>query len=185
MKTKEINITNFKEGDRKTYYQIFDIWYDSLCMFSNKFINDLQSSEDIVQESFISLWNNRDTIESPSHLKAFLYQVTRNNSLNHLKHQKIKDEHHTEIISQLSTDNHFINFVIEEETERLLLQTEKELAPKCKEIFLLSIKGQTNNEIADKLGISVNTVKTQKKIAYKVLKTKLSEVVLIISLLAQ
>lgn len=183
MKLEKNHILEFQKGNRTTFQDIFDKWYDSLCMFANRYLNDIQASEDIVQESFISLWNNREQIESANHLKAFLYQVTRNNCINHLKQVKIRSEHHADILKNVDNTNHFINFVIEEEANRLLYQTQKELPPKCREIFLLSVQGLSNNEIAEKLDISVNTVKTQKKIAYKKLKEKLSEVVLIVSLL--
>ena len=70
----------------------------------------------------------------------------------------------------------FEYFIIEEEVERILLKTQENLPPKCKRIFILAIQGKSNDEIAKELNISVNTVKTQKKIAYRTLKDYIYEI---------
>lgn len=75
--------------------------------------------------------------------------------------------------------------MIEEEVERILAETEFELPPKCREIFKLAMQGKDNEEIARLLGVSENTVKTQKKIAYKKLKQKIAEVTMLLLLLNQ
>ena len=75
--------------------------------------------------------------------------------------------------------------MIEEEVERILVKTEQELAPKCRESFKLAMQGKDNEEIARLLGVSENTVKTQKKIAYKKLKQKIAEVTMLFLLLNQ
>ena len=66
-----------------------------------------------------------------------------------------------------------------------MAETEQELAPKCREIFKLAMQGKDNEEIARLLGVSENTVKTQKKIAYKKLKQKIAEVTMLLLLLNQ
>ena len=162
-----IKIQGLTVGDRKVYQQIFDTFYHSLCLFTHRFIDDLSVCEDCVQEAFISLWDNREEMASAAHVKSFLYQVSRNNA--------------QELESQVC----FINYVIEEEAERILAETEQELAPKCREIFKLAMQGKDNEEIARLLGVSENTVKTQKKIAYKKLKQKIAEVTMLLLLLNQ
>ena len=172
-------------GDRKVYQQIFDTFYHSLCLFTHRFIRDLSVCEDCVQEAFISLWDNREEMASAAHVKSFLYQVSRNNALNHLKHERVKSEYMLEGMQELESQVCFINYVIEEEVERILVKTEQELAPKCREIFKLAMQGKDNEEIARLLGVSENTVKTQKKIAYKKLKQKIAEVTMLFLLLNQ
>ena len=118
-------------------------------------------------------------------IKSFLYQVSRNNALNHLKHERVKSEYMAKGVQELESQVCFINYVIEEEAERILAETEQELAPKCREIFKLAMQGKDNEEIARLLGVSENTVKTQKKIAYKKLKQKIAEVTMLLLLLNQ
>ena len=57
-----IEIQGLVSGDRKVYQQVFDVFYDSLCLFVHRFVEDVAVCEDCVQEAFISLWNNRESI---------------------------------------------------------------------------------------------------------------------------
>lgn len=180
-----IDVRGLVAGDRKVYQQVFDTFYDSLCVFTHRFVEDISACEDCVQEAFIALWNNREGIETPAHLKSFLYQVCRNNALNYLKHERVKNEYYAQGIQELESQVCFINYVIEEEVERILAVTEQELAPRCREIFKLAMQGMDNEEIAQLLGIAENTVKTQKKIAYKRLKQNIAEIGTLVLLLSQ
>ena len=180
-----IDVQGLAAGDRKVYQQVFDMFYDSLCAFTHRFLMDINECEDCVQESFIALWNNRAEIETPAHLKSFLYQVCRNNALNYLKHERVKNEYCAQGIQELESQVCFINYVIEDEVERILAETEQELAPRCREIFKLAMQGMDNEEIAQLLGIAENTVKTQKKIAYKRLKQNIAEIGMLVVLLGQ
>mgnify|MGYP002595472770 FL=1 len=180
-----IEIQGLVSGDRKVYQKIFDVFYDSLCLFTHRFVEDIAVCEDCVQEAFISLWNNRESIASTVHLKSFLYQVCRNNALNYLKHERIKNEYAAAMVNELDSRVCFINYVIEEETERILARTEQDLPPRCREIFVLAMQGKDNEEIARLLGVSENTVKTQKKIAYKRLKQNIADIGMLVVLLNQ
>lgn len=183
MLQNDITLQKLIQGDRKTFLSVFDEYYKNLCIFLNRFLTNPADCEDCVQEAFIALWNNRFDMASMAHVKAFLYQVCRNNALNVIKHEKIKNEHCALIHRELESSDLFINYVIEEEVERILSKTEKQLPQKCREIFILAMQGKSNSEIAIKLGISENTVKTQKKIAYKRLKYNISEISLMILLI--
>lgn len=97
----------------------------------------------------------------------------------------MKNELSRQGVQEIESQVCFINYVIEEEVERILAETEFELPPKCREIFRLAMLGKDNEEIARLLGVSENTVKTQKKIAYKKLKQKIAEVTMLLLLLNQ
>ena len=111
-------------GDRKVYQQIFDTFYHSLCLFTHRFIRDLSVCEDCVQEAFISLWDNREEMASAAHVKSFLYQVSRNNALNHLKHERVKSEYMAKGVQELESQVCFINYVIESDHPK-----------RCQELF--------------------------------------------------
>ena len=155
-----LDMERFRQGDSLIFKTVFDGLYHSLCLFTNRFLNNLDASEDIVQEAFCALWNHREEMESVIHIKSFLYSVTRNTVLNYIKHQKIRLRY-----------------------EQRLLKTQENLPPKCKRIFILAIQGKNNDEIAKELNISVNTVKTQKKIAYRTLKDYIYEITCLLFLL--
>jgi len=85
----------------------------------------------------------------------------------------VEKKHEPALLYQLESEQHFSKQVIEEETFRLLLSEIRKLPEASQEIMILALNGLKNPEIAEELGISVNTVKTQKKIAYAKLKDKL------------
>ena len=177
-----LDMERFRQGDSLIFKTVFDGLYHSLYLFTNRFLNNLDASEDIVQEAFCALWNHREEMESVIHIKSFLYSVTRNTVLNYIKHQKIRLRYE-QSLHDLEDKTLFEYFIIEEEVERILLKTQENLPPKCKRIFILAIQGKNNDEIAKELNISVNTVKTQKKIAYRTLKDYIYEITCLLFLL--
>lgn len=169
-------IERFKAGDKQNFKIIFDSLYPNLCLFISRFIHNLPAAEDLTQECFVTLWDHREKMESAQHIKSFLYFAARNTALDFLRHEKIRNQYTEQSIQQLETSENFIHFVIAEEVEQILLKTEENLPQQCKQIFILAMQGKGNEEIAAQLHISVNTVKTQKKIAYKKLKHFISEI---------
>lgn len=174
-KISEKIINEFRKGNKTAFKQIFDMFYSSLCLFTNKYINDFKEAEDIAQEVFIIIWEKRKNFTNINSLKAFLYKTAKNKSLNLIKHSKIKARYTEAQIKELETERYFADHLIEEETHRIIIQRINELPPQSRKIILHSLKGLKNNEIAEKMGISINTVKTQKKIAYKKLKFQLKD----------
>ena len=169
-----LNIKLFQKGDKKAFKIIFDCLFENICLFSNRFINNMPAAEDIAQETFISLWNHREEMQSAAHIKSFLYICAHNAAIDFLKHEKIKDSYNIHALQEIETSETFIHFVIEEEVAQILQTTEQELPTQCRQIFNLAMQGMSNEEIATQMGISINTVKTQKKIAYRRLKEHIS-----------
>jgi len=166
-------IKNIRRGDRKAFREVFDNYFHALSAFGYKYVPDPPVVEDMVQESFISFWEKRDDFEHISAVKSFLYTSVRNKCLNHVKHQAVRKKHEPALVYELESEQNFSQHVIEEETFNLLLAEIKLLPESAMEIMILALNGLKNQEIADELNISINTVKTQKKIAYSKLKQKL------------
>jgi RNA polymerase sigma-70 factor (ECF subfamily) len=162
--------------EKHEFQSFFRSYYPSLRLFATNIIFDYSVAEDLVQEAFIRLWEKSEDFNNEYAVKSFLYTTVKNSCLNHLEHKKVKRKH-IEITRQQSLDSTEItNLLIEEETHRLIYNAINELPPQCRNVLLLSINGLKNNEIAEELSISANTVKTQKKIAYKQLKIKLKDI---------
>ena len=163
-------------GNRQTFKEVFDLYYKALCAFSYKYVRDLQQVEDLVQDVFVSFWEQKKDFEDINSIKAFLYTSARNRCLNYLKHLSVQKKHETSLIYELESDQFFIQHVIEEEVFNQLYTEINSLPEGSQKIMLLAIKGLKNKEIAEKLDISENTVKTQKKIAYAKIKSNLGPV---------
>ncbi|WP_461633913.1 RNA polymerase sigma-70 factor [Labilibaculum euxinus] len=159
-----------------SYNSLFNEMYAGLCLFSERFLMVSSEGEDLVQEVFVKLWAKFDDFDSLNAIKAYLYQATRNACLNSIRHEKVKRKYETEQVHQVESETYFLKQVVEEETSRIIANSIDELPPQCKKILQLSMQGLKNQEIAEDLGISVNSVKTQKSIAYKTLRSKLQNI---------
>jgi len=166
-------IKHIKRGDRKAFGEVFDNYFDALSAFGFKYVSDLSTVEDMVQEAFISFWEKRSDFDHIAAVKSFLYTSVRNKCLNHLKHSAVLKKHEPALVYEHESEQDFTSHVIEEEIFNLLLTEIKSLPLSAREIMILALNGLKNQEIADELGVSINTVKTQKKIAYSKLKERL------------
>ena len=167
-----------------SYNALFNEMYAGLCLFAERFLLVSADGEDLVQEVFVKLWDKFEDFDALNAIKAYLYQSTRNACLNQIRHEKVKRKYEAEQVRQLESETFFLQQVVEEEGQRLIAQSISELPPQCRKILLLSMNGLKNNEIADDLDISVNSVKTQKAIAYKNLRLKLQNVFDIVMLIS-
>ena len=172
-------------GDQKAFRNLFDQYFQTLCSFGYKYIPDISVVEDFVQDVFVKLWENHQEFDDINAIKTFLYTSVRNKCLNHIKHKIVIEKHEKNIITELESESGIKNHVVEEEVFNNLYNEIKNLPESSKKIMLLALNGLKNPEIADELNISVNTVKTQKKIAYSKLKVKLGplENIILLSLL--
>ncbi|MGQ1911379.1 RNA polymerase sigma-70 factor [Marinifilum sp. RC60d5] len=171
----EIAIDKFRSGKESAFKNLYDKYFDALFLFGLKFIPNSEAVEDLVQESFIKLWERRKSFYHEATLKAFLYKSVRNACLNYIDHQKVTQKYEKNADTDVSSNDYFLNNVIEEEVNRMIAETFQKLPESARKIYLLSLKGLKNAEIAEDLNISVNTVKTQKQRANKFLKENLKD----------
>lgn len=159
----------------RTYKSLFDTLYPPLCLFANKYVNNMDTAEDMVQEVFIKIWEKK--IQSPNFyaIKSFLYTSVRNQCLNYLKSKYHKSLVQSPDIDfdQIGTEEFFLTQLTIIDTYSQLETAIMQLPKKCESVIRLSLKAYTNKEIAEELSISKNTVKSQKRIAYEKLRHSL------------
>ncbi|MBN1188017.1 MAG: RNA polymerase sigma-70 factor [Bacteroidales bacterium] len=161
---------------KQEFKNVFDSYYPALCSFASNIILDFTFAEDLVQEVFLNLWEKPENLKNEYALKTYLYNAVKNKCLNYLEHSRVVKRHNEYTQNELNNTSEINNLIIEEETYRLIYNAINELPAQCKNVLMLSINGLKNSEIAKELNISENTVKTQKKIAYKQLKIKLKDI---------
>jgi RNA polymerase sigma-70 factor (ECF subfamily) len=156
--------------------QLFSDYYQNLCRFAYTFVRDTAISEEIVQELFISLWEQRDSITFNSSARAFLYTSVKNRSLNYLRNEKTRSLHENEFAREkYAYNDSIINKCEQEDSIFIIEKAVSELPEQCRIIFELRQKQNlTNKEIAIQLNLSVKTVENQINIAIKKLREKLS-----------
>ncbi|MEL1255934.1 RNA polymerase sigma-70 factor [Flavobacterium sp. DGU38] len=180
-----IALEELQKQNKTVYKNVFNHFYKGLVLYANNFLFDQQASEDIVQEVFIALWENAKNIEIKTSLKAYLFAMVRNRCLNYLKAVKVTDDLNLIDLNSMLILDEDLDLISEEEKNILYNQILKIIATfpeSMQQVFKLKfIENYSYNEIADEMGISVNTVKTQLQRA----KTKISQsLVVILALLS-
>ncbi|MBW1656027.1 RNA polymerase sigma-70 factor [Flavobacterium quisquiliarum] len=171
----------------KEYKYIFDSMYTSLCLFANKYIENLEASQDLVQDVFIKIWEEKIVFTNDKAIKSYLYTAVKNQSLDYLKSAYVRTTKSLDVedISKWETDQFFHSEVVISDTNHILENAITALPEKCAQVIRLSMKGMTNPEIAEELEISINTIKLQKKIAYKRLRPLLKDYFFLFAFIAE
>jgi RNA polymerase sigma-70 factor (ECF subfamily) len=147
---------------------LFRYHYRPLCIFALHYLKDIDVSEDVVQEAFGLLWEKLSAGEKVVNQKGYLYSIVKNRSLDILRKKGSVGE---AISLDGSVDNIEEPTVEDAELEARLWTAIDTLPEKCREIFLMSKRdGLRQEEIAQELGISLQTVKNQVSKALKILK---------------
>jgi RNA polymerase sigma-70 factor (family 1) len=166
-------IDEFKKGNPRIFTHIFDLHYRSLCYFAQKLVAEEGEAEDIVSQVMFKLWSKHADFDSLQSIKAFLYISTRNACLDYLKKIKRQDTSRQAYINDLNEETwEYHELVIETELLQALYTEIEDLPDKCRKIFKMSyFEGLNSNDIAEKLNISVKTVRNQRARAVVALKS--------------
>ena len=172
MNSDQMLAHSLKRNDIKAFREFFESFYPSVCVFAHKYLNEIEVAEDLAQEAFVEYWKRKENFDDLKAIKGFIYTVARNKCLNYIK---IKGIRANILNTEFSGNDYFYELILEEETYRIVHQAVDKLAPQTRNIVWLSLEGKKNQEIADHLEVSVNTVKTLKKNAYKDLRIHLKD----------
>lgn len=168
-------LAGFQRREIRAEKQVFQKYFKPLCLYSESITGQLDASEDIVAESFEKAWGRRREFQTLENLKAFLYRIVRNASLNYTESQRLHQTHHQQL-SYLSNHESGPGEALEQEILRVELLHEiyqeiENLPDRCGQIFkLLFIHNLTTEQIAAELSINVQTVRTQKARAIQLIK---------------
>ncbi|MEM9338483.1 MAG: RNA polymerase sigma-70 factor [Bacteroidota bacterium] len=166
-----------KEGDENAFKKLFEAYYAYLFKIAYQYLNDYELSEEVVQESFMKLWDGRHRLDPKMNIKYYLVQMIKNSCISHFDHIKVTMKYQNWAMGNLDTQDHDVNekliaHELQEEYERAI----GELSTQCRHVFLLSrIEGLKYHEIAKKESISIKTVEQHMSKALKHLRSKLRE----------
>ena len=159
-----------------SFEQLFKEYYSRLVYFSLQIVGDKAGAEDIVQEAFVKFWNQKEDI-APHKIviKNYLYSTVKNASLNVVRHDKVVEKHHTKLGTSDIDESTVINLMIHAEVLAEIHRALESLPESCQRISRMGyLDGMKNHEIATTLGVSVNTVKTQKQRGLQLLRLRLN-----------
>lgn len=169
----DLLLEQLKSGDRRAFTLLFDYYYTGLVVFADRYMHDLELSEDIVQSVFVRLWENRQSIQSSS-IRYYLSSAVKNNCIDLIRKKETQEKY---VRRQLSGNaDSGADFWAESELEQMIEKSIANLPPRCAEIFRMSrFDGLKTHEIAEKLQLSNRTVETQISNALKVLRKDLKD----------
>lgn len=160
--------------DIQTFRNYYDTYYEQLCCFLNFYTQDVAVIEDVIQEVFLKLWENKDCLEI-TYIKTYLFRAAKNRVLNHLRDEENRHQLLENWFNQQQEEKKYKDCFDVEALAKLVNQAVEQLPDRCREIFYLSRKEELSyKQIAERLGISVKTVETQISIALKRIREILS-----------
>lgn len=170
---EEYILVQLKRRNKKVFELIFNKYYKSLLRFAEHHVFSQDTANDIVQETFLRLWEKAPRLHINTSLKAYLFRSVRNRCLDYLRHIQVQDKYKQQLI-EAQIYSRATEVDIDRETDRKINEAIQSLPDQCKKILQLSFfEGKKYDEIARQLDISINTVKTQVSRAYKHLRKTL------------
>lgn len=168
-------IDKIRKGNESAFEELFRNYYAPLCLFACKYIDE-DNAEELVQDFFARIWENRHLINIHSSVNQYLFQSVKNRCYNFIKQQKVKRSHIPQIKRELDHEEDISAYFMNHELFRKIEKSIQSLPPKRREIFRLSREeGLKYREIAEKLNISIKTVETQMGLALKHLRETLKD----------
>lgn len=163
-------------GDHQAFNALYDEFSERLYYFALRFVQQEAEAEDITAEAFIKLWSRKDDFHSMNAVAVFLHTTVRNRCLDYLKHEKVKLDKKEDLVRMIesASEADFSDEMIRMELMKKIYEEVDRLSPRLQEIFYLSYKeGLKPAQIAEKLDLSVQTVKNQRLNVIKLLKSAL------------
>jgi len=176
----QVYIKALQKGSQEAFNAIYDMYADKLYGFVFVHTKSREISKDIVQDTFLKLWINRESISTERSLQSLLFTIAKNKMIDAFRSQINKVEF--ELFVKLREENQFYENEIEEKLEyddflNILKLCKKFLSDRELEIFELSKeKGYSIGEIANQLFISEQTVKNQLTNSLKKIRTQFQKI---------
>ena len=179
-----MKIKAFPEQREETRFEdIYLSYFSKMKYFAKEYVISEEDAENIVQDVFVELWENKEMLNMHMNLIAYLFTTIKNKCLNHLRHKlvvqetasKLQEEYTSSLRMNLDSLEAFDNNLFsDQDIEKIISRALDTLSEKCRTIFIMSkIEGKKQKEIAQELNISINTIETQMGIAYKKLRIEL------------
>lgn len=162
--------------DKEAYRALFDLFYPGLCLYAKRYVDERAVAEDLVQDVFVTLWENRKKIKIESSVRNYLVVSVKNQSLNYLKREGYKHNYIETCLSNSTDPSDYNEFYLLTELQKLLDEALAKLPETYRLIFEMSrLESKSNTEIAETLNIPLRTVERYKAKAIDILKKDLKD----------
>lgn len=167
-----------RQNNLQAFEMLFREYYAPLCRYAYRFVNDMDTAEEIVQDFFYHYWKDRKKIRIRLSVKSYLYSSVKNNALKYLDQVAVRRRYAERIIAVASESDQetLMEQIHAKELQQIINDTLQELPERCRTIFTMNrFDGLKYHEIAHSLSISVKTVEANMSKALQVFRKKLKE----------
>jgi RNA polymerase sigma-70 factor (ECF subfamily) len=170
-------VQRLKESDKPAFELIFNKFSKKLYYFTLSYVHSQAETEEIIQNVFVALWENRDMLSEAFPIQNYLYKVTINHIYNYFKHQLVRRRYAENIILEgTDEDQEAMQGILTSDLGEIVNKIIDELPLRQQVIFRLSrTEGLCHAEIAHQLGLSVRSVENQIYRALKYIREKLNK----------
>lgn len=176
-KEERLLILRLIDGDEDAFCELYAAYKNRLIYFAMRFLKSREYAEDIFQDAFAVIWQGRRFINPDASFSSYLYTIMRNRILNQLRDLENQDKLKEQILSQaVDYTNETKDEILANDLRTFISRALQQLTPRQREIFEMSREQQmSHREIAETLGISVNTVQESISTSLRALRTYLEK----------
>jgi RNA polymerase sigma-70 factor (ECF subfamily) len=177
MKSDSEIIGRIRNGDKQEFEKLFRSSYVSLVRYAKSILRDHDTAEEIVQELFFRLWQDRQQLNIKSSLNGYLFRSVHNRALHYIEHQQVVNRHAGEVAAGTEISSEPVTEAIYyKELQAKIARVLERLPGRCRMIFRMSrFEGLKYNEIAEKLAVNVKTVEADMGKALREFRKALAE----------
>jgi RNA polymerase sigma-70 factor, ECF subfamily len=170
-------IRRIRLGDVEQFESLFRSSYVSLVRYANTILKDYDTAEEIVQDLFFRIWQDKEKIKIENSLNGYLFRSVHNKCLHYLEHKRIVVRHTEEMSFQKTISHESPSDILHyKELQAKIARILERLPERCGKIFCMSrFEGLKYTEIAEKLSVSVKTVESNMGRALKEFRKELKE----------
>lgn len=187
MPFSDLNITakekqlflDFQGGDHAVFDYFFDKYYQGLCVYAYRMLKSNSEAEDLVQDFFVRILENRKTIFIDSSVKSYFIRSIHNRCLDNLAHQKVKINHEQFRLKMMSEEDLQEYPLLDSELTKQIERAIQNLPDGIRETFMLSrFEGLSYQQIAKQENVTVKTIEYRISKALTILRKDLGDYLL-------
>ena len=169
--SKEL-LSDLTRGDHRAFNKIYLLCFEPIRGFFRMLLHNEAVAEELCQELFVRLWENRQTIDPSLNFKSYIYTMAKTSAMKYMRHKKVVEKYESFRLSNTSELTHAPDEGLIASELQLMIQLSLDKMPRQRrQIFEMSrTERLSNKEIAVKLGIQESTVRAHMHNAYKELK---------------
>lgn len=174
----------FRRGEEAGFTYFFNSFYKALTYYAFRIIQDRQTAEEIVSDSFIKIWQRHETFEHVRVIRSWLYTTVRHSCIDWLRQRQTAAEHEQRLADRLkdAVEASVLHELIRAEVIREIHAAITNLPPQCRQVFkLLYIQGKSLKQVAEEMQLSIHTIKNQRARGLTILKKTAFELYILLA----